>query len=143
MAIGVLSSNVRQANAASNLCCLLSALQTLLKIFSQHHPLRSIANAAMNEHLAERFGRSRRPEKTIGNSVDVLVLPQALNPRVREYFDPPKAAVQGGAWLQRPEVPSSAEVLDQDGLDTTGSSASSDVVLPVNKKRGPWASKGT
>lgn len=35
--------------------------ETPLKISSQHHQLRSISNAAMNEHLTERFGRSRQP----------------------------------------------------------------------------------
>lgn len=87
----------------------------------------------MNEHLAERFGRSRRPVKAPGNSVDVLVLPQVLNHLGREYYNPPKTGVQGEALLNRPEIPPSVEVLDQDGLDTTGP--------PANKKEEAWDSK--
>jgi len=97
----------------------------------------------MNEHLQERFGRSRKPPKQQVESVDVLALPPVLNPLVREYFEPPKTPVEGGSWLQRAEIPTSAEVLDQDGAEATGSTASSDVFLAANRKKGPWPSKGT
>lgn len=93
----------------------------------------------MNEHIQERFGRSRNAFKTPRDQAQVWIIPQQLNEKVRQYFDPPKKPVAGGHWLKRPEIPSSAEVLDK---DTGGSTSSSEVELVPNRKKGAWESKG-
>ena len=95
--------------------------------------------ANMNEHVQERFGRSRKPAKVPPDQAEVWILPQRLNEKVREYFEPPKKPVQGGHWLNRPEIPTSAEVLDK---DTGGSTSSSEVELVPNRRKGAWESKG-
>ncbi|KAK6392349.1 hypothetical protein LTR65_003805 [Meristemomyces frigidus] len=78
----------------------------------------------MNEHIAERFGRSRNGVRTETEEVQVWIKPQKLNANIRQYFDDAKRPVDGGSWLDRPEIPSSGEVLDTD----TGSATSSDIV---------------
>ena len=95
--------------------------------------------ATMNEHLTERFGRSKKFVKTPTAQAQVWIKPQQLNEKVRQYFDPPTKPVAGGHWLKRPEIPSSAEVLDK---DTGGSTSSSEVELLPNRKKGAWESKG-
>lgn len=93
----------------------------------------------MNENLVERFGRSRKGIRPDGDEARVWIQPQKLNHKVREYFEDAKKHIEGGHWLDRPEVPTSSEVLDQD----TGSSSSSDIVEIVpNKPVGSWESKG-
>jgi hypothetical protein len=94
---------------------------------------------AMNEHLAERFGRSRQAKRDSRETADLWIQPAQLNPNVRQYFQDAQKPVDGGSWLSRPEVPSSAEVLDID----VNSSTSSDIVEIVpNKREGAWESKG-
>ncbi|KAF7193807.1 Helicase required for RNAi-mediated heterochromatin assembly 1 [Pseudocercospora fuligena] len=90
----------------------------------------------MNEGLQERFGRSRQAVRHEGDTAKVWLLPPKLNPKVREYFEP--AEVEGGAWLSKPEIPTSAEVLD---LDTVSSSSSDVIELEPNRPVGPWQSK--
>ena len=93
----------------------------------------------MNEDLLERFGRSRRGVRTETQEAQLWISPPALNTNIRQYFIDSKKQVDGGAWLDRPEIPSSSEVLDTD----TGSSSSSDIVEIVpNKPEGAWESKG-
>ncbi|EMC94186.1 hypothetical protein BAUCODRAFT_141556 [Baudoinia panamericana UAMH 10762] len=92
----------------------------------------------MNEGLSERFGRSRNAIRPAGESAELWVLPPQLNLHVRQYFEDGKNPVDGGAWLERPEFPSSGEILDVD----TNSSTSSDIVeLVANKPVGAWQSK--
>ena len=93
----------------------------------------------MNEHLAERFGRSRRGERSPTGHAEVMLVPPQLNRKVREYFDEAQKPVDGGPWLSRPEIPTSAEVLD---IDTGGSHSSSEVSLMCNRRKGAWSSKG-
>ena len=93
----------------------------------------------MNENLVERFGRSRRGVRTDRKQAQVWILPQQLNPKIRQYFEEANRPVDGGYWLNRPEIPTSAEVLDK---DTGGSTSSSEVELVPNRRKGPWASKG-
>lgn len=96
----------------------------------------------MNEDLAERFGRLRTgagptDQAQVGSRADVWVLPPRLNPRVKEYFE--GDAADGGSWLSRPEIPSSAELLDN---DTGSSSFLPEVVhLYPNKPKGAFDSK--
>jgi helicase required for RNAi-mediated heterochromatin assembly 1 len=93
----------------------------------------------MNEDLAERFGRSRRGVRPPAGQAQVCLIPQQLNTKVREYFEDAKKPVDGGAWLSRPEIPTSAEVLD---IETGGSQSSSEVELKCNRRRGAYDSKG-
>ena len=67
------------------------------------------------------------------------MLPQQLNVKVREYFTDSKKPVDGGAWLDRPEIPTSAEVLD---IEKGGSTSSGEVELNANLTKGEWPSKG-
>lgn len=90
----------------------------------------------MNEGLQERFGRSRQTVRHEGDTAKVWLLPPKLNPKVREYFEP--AEVEGGAWLSKSEIPTSAEVLD---LDTVSASSSDVIELEPNRPVGPWQSK--
>lgn len=86
----------------------------------------------MNEDIRERF-RGPRSQRI---QADVLILPQKLNAKVREYYEAP--APTGGDWLARSEIPGSAEIMDRENL----SNASSDIVeLPANKLLGPFTSK--
>ena len=66
------------------------------------------------------------------------MLREKLNLKVQEYYQPAQKPLSAGPWLDRPELPTSAEVLDIDG-----DSESSDVVeIAPNKIEGPWKSKG-
>ena len=97
----------------------------------------------MNEHLSERIPRSRKPARTQGTQkeqAEVWILPPKLNTRIREYFQGPPA--EGGRWLERAEVPTTAELMDTDTMTATDGSASSDIVeLAPNKPKGPWDDK--
>lgn len=97
----------------------------------------------MNEHLTERLPRLPRGAGPHIGSVDVWIQPQKLNPQIRRYFDDAKKHVDGGAWLQRPEIPTANELLDTADFGS-GSGSSSDVVEIVpNKRKGLWESNGT
>ncbi|GAB7362881.1 hypothetical protein MBLNU230_g3183t1 [Neophaeotheca triangularis] len=89
----------------------------------------------MNESLIEKWGKSKKASGPAGQRADVWLLPQRLNLAVREYYE--KAPPPSNGWTARPEVPTSAEV-----LDTDGDSADSEVVEIVpNKREGAWESK--
>ncbi|KAK0279811.1 hypothetical protein LTR91_005563 [Friedmanniomyces endolithicus] len=92
----------------------------------------------MNENLVERFGRARQAVRPERETAQVWILPPTLNHRIRQYFQPSTVPIHGGAWLSRPAVPSSEEILDTD----TASSNSADIVEIVpNKPQGAWESK--
>lgn len=93
----------------------------------------------MNENLSERFGRSRRGVRAPTGQAAVWILPQKLNMKVREYFEDSKKPAEGGSWLLRPEIPTSAEVLD---IETGGSHTSSEVQLRHIRRKGAYSSKG-
>jgi hypothetical protein len=67
------------------------------------------------------------------------LVPQPLNTKIREYFGDGKKPVDGGAWLGRSEIPTSAEVLD---MELDGSHSSSEVELKCNRRKGVFSSKG-
>ncbi|KAK0852435.1 hypothetical protein LTR03_003413 [Friedmanniomyces endolithicus] len=93
----------------------------------------------MNENLVERFGRARRAVRPEREQAQVWILPPTLNLRIRNYFQPSTVPIHGSAWLSRPAVPSTEEILDTD----TASSDSADIVEIVpNKPQGAWESKG-
>lgn len=90
----------------------------------------------MNESLVEKRRRSKRAGGSVRQRAEVWRLPQRLNLKVREYYE--KAPVPASDWTARPEVPTSAEV-----LDTDGQSEDSEVVEIVpNRRQGAWESKG-
>lgn len=88
----------------------------------------------MNEHLSERFGRSKRGVKGSRGptQAEVWLLPPKLNTRIREYYE--AQPVEGGSWLQRPEFPTSEEILDKD----SSSSSSSMIEICPNKPKGAF-----
>jgi len=93
----------------------------------------------MNNNHVEQFGRLRKGFKAKGQQVEVLIQPAALNQKIRQYAEQAGRAIDGGKWLQRPEIPSTSELLDADAA----SSSSSDVVEIVpNQPQGAWDSKG-
>lgn len=94
----------------------------------------------MNEHLVERFGRSRPGTKQRTIQVEVRVEPPKRNEKVQEYFKGAQQPADASPWLRLPAIPSSAEVLDLDIGD--GSHSTSNVEIAVNKPTGAWASKG-
>lgn len=92
----------------------------------------------MNEVLRERFGRSRNGFAYERDQLELLLLPQKLNMKVREYFEQSKRPVEGGAWLEKPEIPDAEEFAITESDDFSSSSAE-----PVcNKRKGAWESKG-
>lgn len=93
----------------------------------------------MNETLLERFSRSKQANRSPRGQAAVWLLPQRLNLKVRQYFEDTKKPVDGGPWLDRPEIPTSGEVLD---TDTDNSPNSSVVEIVPNKLQGAWGSKG-
>ena len=90
-----------------------------------------------NEHISEKFTRSRVPARS-GDEAVVWVQPPRLNEKIRDYFEAAKAPVKGGSWLDCPEVPTSEEVLD---IVTEGTSDSVVEIVP-NRPKGAWESKG-
>lgn len=126
------------ATPPSNFLLLLSLLPPRSS-FSARQSETIGVNHAMNEHLSERFGRSRRAVKPPPAQAQVWLIPQQLNLKIREYFIQSQKPVDGGAWLSRPEIPPSSEVLD---TESSGSHSSSEVAVACNRKKGAWASKG-
>lgn len=97
----------------------------------------------MNENLTERSGRSRSAFRPESERAEAWVLPQRLNERVKQYYDELTSPVAAGEWASRAEIPTSSEVMD-DATPSAGGSAggSSDVLIPLNKRKGAWSSKG-
>lgn len=93
----------------------------------------------MNEHLLERFGRSKKTKGPATDQVLIWVAPPKLNDKVRQYYEEADQPVEGGSWLDRPEIPTSAEILDLETADTT---ASGEVELKANRWKKAWRSKG-
>lgn len=92
----------------------------------------------MNANLQERFGRSRKAFKEEIGQVELWALPQRLNLKVREYFENNDKKSGGGDWLNRPEIPTSEEILYVDVDSSSNSSAG----VPINHLKGSWESKG-
>lgn len=90
----------------------------------------------MNEHLEERFSkRSKKQAPAPGDTAAERPMAFKLNHRVAKYFE---KLVDGPGWLSKPELPTSAEVMDHDD----DNNSSSDVVeLEPNRPFGAWESK--
>lgn len=90
----------------------------------------------MNEDLIERFTCNRRANAPSRDQSSPMR--ETLNLKVQEYYHPAQRPLSAGPWLDRPELPTSAEVLDIDG-----DSESSDAVeIAPNRVEGEWKSKG-
>ncbi|KAI7471869.1 P-loop containing nucleoside triphosphate hydrolase protein [Hortaea werneckii] len=93
----------------------------------------------MNEVLVERFRAGYRNSHVGGQEVLFSALPQQLNLRIREYFMDAAKTKSDSAWTTRPEIPTSAEVLDE---ESGNSPSNSDIIEIVpNKCHGAWESK--
>lgn len=93
----------------------------------------------MNEDLIERFKRHKGANRSNKTQVEVLLLPQKLNNRVRQYYEPVKNPSQAGPWLNRPELPTSDEIMD---IDSDNSSNPDIVEIAPNRETGGWESQG-
>lgn len=99
--------------------------------------------ATWNEDVTDTWD-SDAPEFGVNHEQgDTDSLPPRLNSMIREYFEEAKRQVDGGTWLERPEIPTSREMLDLDECPAeNGSTGSGAVSLTPNKKVGGWPSKG-
>ncbi|KAI7534544.1 P-loop containing nucleoside triphosphate hydrolase protein, partial [Hortaea werneckii] len=93
----------------------------------------------MSENLVERFRAQGRNSYVGRQEIQFFAMPQQLNTGIREYFADAAKTVSKSAWTSRPEVPTSAEILDEEGGN---SSSTSDIIEIVpNKRCGAWESK--
>ncbi|SMQ49393.1 unnamed protein product [Zymoseptoria tritici ST99CH_3D7] len=114
----------------------------------------------MNEHLSERFSRSRHPQRSDrhqgADQAHVLILPPKLNLKVRTYFDnaPPGDDDDENEWTSRPEIPSAKELLGShanghhghhshhgSGSNSSATSSLPKRITPNNVPIGPFANK--
>lgn len=71
-----------------------------------------MAGGEVSTHLAERFGRaSLHHGKFVPNDNIPTAGPSHVNNDIRKYYELAKKPVTGGAWLDKPEIPSPSEVL--------------------------------
>jgi helicase required for RNAi-mediated heterochromatin assembly 1 len=71
----------------------------------------------VNAHLTERFGRSSAPfEGNSGVPHDDIPTsaPSRINNDIRKYFELAKKPVTAGAWIDKPEIPTSSEILPRE-----------------------------
>jgi len=94
-----------------------------------------IEAAELNPHLSERLSRLRIPNAPQSDSNEQNQTIHLHNNVVRQYVSNSNAPIQGGPWLARTEVPTSAEILDLIDEDND------EVTIPVNKVEGGWESK--
>jgi len=98
----------------------------------------------VNQHLTERFGRA--PVAFSGNSsvpndsMPTSVLSR-INNDVRKYFELAKKPVTAGAWIEKPEIPSSSEMLRRDTPDFTFTS-SDQALVDIGEKIRPYKPEG-
>jgi helicase required for RNAi-mediated heterochromatin assembly 1 len=92
----------------------------------------------MNEDLIERFKRTKNAYRGNKTQAEILLLPQKLNNRIRQYYEPAKKPSEAGPWLNRPEIPTSNEIMDIDD----DSSNSEVVEIAPNRETGGWESQG-
>jgi helicase required for RNAi-mediated heterochromatin assembly 1 len=70
------------------------------------------AEGEMNAGLSERFRSTLSFDNSLVPNDNIPTShPTRVNNAIREYFQLAKKPVTGGAWLDRPEIPSPAEVL--------------------------------
>lgn len=88
----------------------------------------------MNEHLSERFARSRKPQPPGNISWDPNHAKEPLNRDIRAYVDAANASPAAGAkpWLLKSEVPTSSEILEDEDEP---------VQLSENRLTRPWPNR--
>ena len=103
----------------------------------------NIEYTEMNEHISERFS-TRHTTQTYEPPPIPFTSPPSQQARfstqIRQYFETPSQPLAGGAWLSRPEVPTSAEILDIPDEGQNIISENGDTPLQVNKILGPYGS---
>lgn len=77
-----------------------------------------------------------------GDVAEILAMPPALNPNIRQYFDDADRAIDGGEWLQKPDVPTGSEVLTMENMRSASSTSCGDLPIAPNKVIGAYESKG-
>lgn len=85
------------------------------RIFEMRFAHKS-TDGEVNAHLTERFGRTslkQQDNSSVPNDDIPRSAPPRLNNDIRKYFELAKKPVRAGAWIERPEVPSPAEILPQ------------------------------
>jgi helicase required for RNAi-mediated heterochromatin assembly 1 len=98
----------------------------------------------VNAHLTERFGRTSLHNNAIPNDNVPASTPSRVNNDIRQYMQISKKPVTAGPWIEKPEVPSSLEILPprvkaafisdaQDLIDVGGG-------LRPHKAEGPYSS---
>jgi helicase required for RNAi-mediated heterochromatin assembly 1 len=65
----------------------------------------------VNAHLTERFGRASLHNNTILDDNVPASTPSRVNNDIRQYMQLAKKPVTAGSWIDKPEVPSSLEIL--------------------------------
>lgn len=97
------------------------------------------SSLTMNEDLIERFRRNKGAHRSNKIQAEILLLPQKLNTRIRQYYEPAKKPSDAGPWLDRPEMPTSDEIMD---IDSDNSSNPDIVEIVPNRETGGWESQG-
>ncbi len=88
----------------------------------------------MNEHLTEKFARSRRPQHWSNTSPDHNQSREPLNRDIRAYVEAANTAPAKGSkpWLSRSEIPTTEEILDDE---------EEEVRLLPNRLDKPWPNR--
>lgn len=101
----------------------------------------SLTDGEMNEHLNERFANVpvRHHQSPAGDNFPVEG-PTRVNNDIREYFVLTNKPVTGGSWLEKPEIPASAEILPLN--KATSKTNDDDSLVEVNEPLRPHKVQG-
>lgn len=94
----------------------------------------------MNSNLAERFrGQATFNNSSVPNDNIPTSEPTRQNNDIRDYFKVAKKPVTGGAWLDKPEIPSPSEVLrEKSGFSNVGSLVDVEETIRPHKVEGAY-----
>ncbi|KNG46299.1 dead box helicase [Stemphylium lycopersici] len=94
----------------------------------------------MNANLAERFrGQAAFHNSSVPNDNIPTSEPTRQNNDIRDYFKVAKKPVIGGAWLDKPEIPSPSEVLrEESGFSIMGSLVGVEETIRPHKVEGAY-----
>jgi helicase required for RNAi-mediated heterochromatin assembly 1 len=108
-------------------------------------PANRVTEEELNASLPERFARA-----SLGRSAshptasDTIPSAPASNNEIREYYELLNRPVTGGAWLTRPEIPNSADILRTEAAEFTDADPTLIEVesgLRPHKVEGPYQDK--
>jgi hypothetical protein len=93
-----------------------------------------LSDAKMNEHLSERFRRTRKGQPSSNAFSDPNHAREQLNRHIRDYASAAKLPLAESAkpWLRKPEIPTSEEILENE---------EEAVELSENRLSRPWPSR--